>query len=1201
MNTLKNVTMYHGTIIPIARVSPRYNANQRVLGWKIMFLLVGLSLGLYQQGIAQNCSNGNTPTVLASWTFDAGSSNECFGAIGNNASGSVLLYQDVFKYCPTTNAGCGKALLGSKGHSNTKFFVNALCVSDFYLDYSGLGTATSWQYNHPKNLRVTYDIPVGKIACLSSMSLNIMGNKGMNGFGVTVLRNGIPVNTQTFAPTVGVRTINWSGSDFCTDGSQAVSYTIYFGFWGTTNNQEISASIGFDDIYLNGTCGGPPTFTLTASPSTCDLSGAIANGSIKVSDVLSTALYQYSLGSTFNAGTATPATPTVIPLDGIITATLPNPSSNQPYTVRVYDNATSTCYTDQTVILPSTSCPPACVQPTNITLTPVEATCISATTANNDAQIQVTGVTNGDKIGISTGTTYTGPAYSSANNLPSGVYTFTNLNNPICGSQVYTVRVFNTNNTCYIDKQVEVLQASCTTCQSANVVVLGTGSAGVLDANTVNNTACYEACKGPGFIDLNLTKTVNPLSGTVCGTSGTDFVWTLTLTNEGTMTAKNIQVSDLIPDGLTLVSSNPTAPNFTLAAGWQIDSLQAGQNTVLTLTTKALKAGSYTNCAQVSSAFPLNDPDSTPGNNSTTEDDDACATITVTGDNPPSIAKEFSPWEPKTNSPFRLMLKITNNQTVPITLTQDFVDAFPSSPSQMVVASTPNISTQGMTIPVGAVLATANGTSVTIPKGTVLLPGLNQVFVDVNVTSDGIYCNDIAANALQTTGGSNCLTTQACVAVASTNNIPPIISKKFASGVANTNTDVLLTITIENRNASAMTLDQDFYDILPSGMVMGTGTNTGTCTGVAPFTAGDTLVKIVAGTVIPSGICTVIVPIRSTTSGQYQNRIYHNSMLITVNGESNLGSRGLADGMIEMTSTPCTTIDVTAITANPVSPFAAGSAVTLTPTITGAGASTIYQWSATPTTGDAFYANTGVSPAIWTPTSTGTYTLKLVVDNSLTGFGTCKDSITLDVVVQGTCVPPVATATPSTQTICNGSTPLAYTATPSTGVEYKWYGPLADTTSGLGTAISGATTAVYTPSGTDITTTGKKYYAVVLNNTGNTTCSDTAFVALTVNPLPSTPSVSSPINNICPLTTVDLTTISSALAPSVVGGIFEWHVSNSSSSALVSNQNSVVAGDYYLFEKSPTGCYSIGSKVVVNIQVCCPPTLCIPVNIIRSQ
>ncbi|MDF7819374.1 SdrD B-like domain-containing protein [Runella sp. MFBS21] len=119
------------------------------------------------------------------------------------------------------------------------------------------------------------------------------------------------------------------------------------------------------------------------------------------------------------------------------------------------------------------------------------------------------------------------------------------------------------------------------------------------------------------------------------------------------------------------------------------------------------------------------------------------------------------------------------------------------------------------------------------------------------------------------------------------------------------------------------------------------------------------------------------------------------------------------------------------------------------------------------------------------------------------------------------CTPPIANATSKTQTICVGGTVTAYTATPSTGVAYKWYGPLADTTSSLGTAISGATNASYTPTGTALTTAGTKYYAVVVNTTGEAACADTAFVRLVVN---AKPNIANGSATICAGESVNLTT-----------------------------------------------------------------------------
>ncbi|WP_028526974.1 SdrD B-like domain-containing protein [Runella limosa] len=132
----------------------------------------------------------------------------------------------------------------------------------------------------------------------------------------------------------------------------------------------------------------------------------------------------------------------------------------------------------------------------------------------------------------------------------------------------------------------------------------------------------------------------------------------------------------------------------------------------------------------------------------------------------------------------------------------------------------------------------------------------------------------------------------------------------------------------------------------------------------------------------------------------------------------------------------------------------------------------------------------------------------------------CFKDFTFTIKPLSCCTKPVALATPKAQTICAGGTVSAYTATPSTGVEYKWYGPLADTTSSLGTAMSGATSATFTPSGAALTTAGTKYYAVVVNTTGDLTCADTAYVQLVVN---AKPTIADGSATICAGESVDLT------------------------------------------------------------------------------
>ncbi|WP_338872656.1 SdrD B-like domain-containing protein [Spirosoma sp. SC4-14] len=92
----------------------------------------------------------------------------------------------------------------------------------------------------------------------------------------------------------------------------------------------------------------------------------------------------------------------------------------------------------------------------------VTATCTGAV-ANNDAHIDLTGLINAERADIVMGSTYgNGPVYGAPTNLTvtAGAVSFTNLPNPIT-SQPYTIRLYSSNGTCYIDVTVILEPAIC--------------------------------------------------------------------------------------------------------------------------------------------------------------------------------------------------------------------------------------------------------------------------------------------------------------------------------------------------------------------------------------------------------------------------------------------------------------------------------------------------------------------------------------------------------------------------------------------------------------------------------------------------------------------------------------------------------------------------------------------------------------------
>ena len=214
---------------------------------------------------------------------------------------------------------------------------------------------------------------------------------------------------------------------------------------------------------------------------------------------------------------------------------------------------------------------------------------------------------------------------------------------------------------------------------------------------------------------------------------------------------------------------------------------------------------------------------------------------------------------------------------------------------------------------------------------------------------------------------------------------------------------------------------------------------------------------------------------------------------------------------------------------------------------------------------------------------------------TLTATNTTTNCVTTQSGTAPNCSCPTVNAptNPNAPSICEGATTPALTASVGAGETIDWYA-----LSTGGAALASATTT-FTPTGT-LTHGTYTYYAEARNTTTNCVSNARTPVTLTVGQIPTPPSVTTPQIANCPATTIDLTALSAGLVPSVSGGVFEWHVSNSSSSAIVSNQTAVTTGDYYLFEKSPIGCYSTGSKVHVQISSCCPTNVCIPVTIVRN-
>ena len=167
--------------------------------------------------------------------------------------------------------------------------------------------------------------------------------------------------------------------------------------------------------------------------------------------------------------------------------------------------------------------------------------------------------------------------------------------------------------------------------------------------------ALNEVCNSG--VDLELTKIANDNTPDY----GSNVIFTLTVTNTGTSPANGVTVLDLLPAGLTYVTSSGTGSYNSGTGIWTIGTINNASNAIITIeaTVNNCSSATITNSAQVQTTTEC-DVDSTPGDNSTSNDDDDAVVLTPTFPMPPTdlvlgdIA--FTGYQSDGNSEFSIVL-----------------------------------------------------------------------------------------------------------------------------------------------------------------------------------------------------------------------------------------------------------------------------------------------------------------------------------------------------------------------------------------------------------------------------------------------------------------------------------------------------------------------------------------------------------------
>lgn len=157
------------------------------------------------------------------------------------------------------------------------------------------------------------------------------------------------------------------------------------------------------------------------------------------------------------------------------------------------------------------------------------------------------------------------------------------------------------------------------------------------DYNLDNNSVVQRFNVASGTIqsaDLELSLTSDKTTANI-----NDLVtFRITLTNKGPGAATSIQVKNVLPQGLTFVSSNPQQGFYTSTSGiWQAGNIAKDNQAFVYIVTKVTSGGSLSNTAEVI-AVAEPDLDSTPNNNNPNEDDQASTTIVISNQAPTNLA-----------------------------------------------------------------------------------------------------------------------------------------------------------------------------------------------------------------------------------------------------------------------------------------------------------------------------------------------------------------------------------------------------------------------------------------------------------------------------------------------------------------------------------------------------------------------------------
>lgn len=150
------------------------------------------------------------------------------------------------------------------------------------------------------------------------------------------------------------------------------------------------------------------------------------------------------------------------------------------------------------------------------------------------------------------------------------------------------------------------------------------------DSGTFYRADLYLQQTPATYADLSLTKTVSAASPT----AGAAISYTLTVRNAAAsaLTATGVTVADTLPAGFAFTGASGSGSYNSTTGIWSVGTLAPNASATVTIsgTVSATSGATITNYAEIATSSVV-DLDSTPGNLSTSEDDNASVSFTVSG------------------------------------------------------------------------------------------------------------------------------------------------------------------------------------------------------------------------------------------------------------------------------------------------------------------------------------------------------------------------------------------------------------------------------------------------------------------------------------------------------------------------------------------------------------------------------------------